>query len=365
LCLGPAPVAVHDGAPLLLGADQDDRGLRAAEGLQDPRGVLGRTREVAEPGLDRPRQLDRRRHQDRGRERVVLGLADEVERHVSRVRGVVGEDRDLRGAGLGVDAHGPADEPLRGRDEDVPRAGDDVDGLAQRLAVLGLTAGRPVGEHPDGLATAGGVDLVDAEQCACREDRRVRQPTVVRLGRGGDGQAGDTGLLRGDDVHDDGRGVDRATARHVEADPPDGDPPLFHDGTGRDRRRVLGGDLVGVDRAHAPDRLGEARPHGGVEGVERLGERGRRDTQMLRTHPVEALGQVPQRGGAAGLDVVEDRGDGRDGLLHPDLGAREHPEQLRAGQVAPAKVDALDHVPSLGGGLATPDRRPAGGHPSP
>ena len=42
--------------------------------------------------------------EDGGGQRVVLGLADQVGGDVHRVGGVVGEDRDLGGAGLGVDA---------------------------------------------------------------------------------------------------------------------------------------------------------------------------------------------------------------------------------------------------------------------
>ena len=58
----------------------------------------------------------------RGGERVVLGLADEVGRDVVGVGGVVGEDRDLGGAGLGVDADEALEQALGGDDPDVARA---------------------------------------------------------------------------------------------------------------------------------------------------------------------------------------------------------------------------------------------------
>ena len=54
--------------------------------------------------LDRVGELDGVGDQDGGGERVVLGLADQVGGDVHRVGGGVGEDRDLGGAGLGVDA---------------------------------------------------------------------------------------------------------------------------------------------------------------------------------------------------------------------------------------------------------------------
>ena len=42
-----------------------------------------------------------------------------------------------------------------------------------------------VGEHRDRLGAADGVHLVDAEQRAGGQDRRVRQPAVLALRRGG------------------------------------------------------------------------------------------------------------------------------------------------------------------------------------
>jgi hypothetical protein len=64
---------------------------------------------AGELGHDRVGQRDARVGDEHRRgERVVLGLADQVGGDVGGVGGVVGEDRDLGGPGLGVDAdHGP------------------------------------------------------------------------------------------------------------------------------------------------------------------------------------------------------------------------------------------------------------------
>ena len=60
--------------------------------------------------------------QQAGGERVVLGLREQVGGEVDRVSRRVGEDRDLRRAGLGVDADHAAHQPLGRRDVDVARA---------------------------------------------------------------------------------------------------------------------------------------------------------------------------------------------------------------------------------------------------
>ena len=65
--------------------------------------------------------------EDGGRQRVVLGLADQVGGDVRRVGGVVGEDRDLGRAGLGVDADPSLEEPLGGDHVDVAGTGHQVD----------------------------------------------------------------------------------------------------------------------------------------------------------------------------------------------------------------------------------------------
>ena len=128
-------------------------------------------------GLDLVGQPLRRRDQHAGGQRVVLGLADQVGGDVRRVGGVVGEDRDLGRPGLGVDADHALEQPLGGDGVDVAGPGDQVDPAAGSGAV---------GEHRDRLGAADGVHLVDPEQRAGGQDRRVRQPAVLPLRRRGE-----------------------------------------------------------------------------------------------------------------------------------------------------------------------------------
>ena len=126
------------------------------------------------------------------------------------VGGVVGEDRDLGRAGLGVGADGAPEQPFGRGDVDVARAGDEVG----RCAVGGA-----VGEHRDRLRAAGRVHLVDAEQRAGGEHGRVRQAAVLGLRRRGHRDLADPGHLGRDDVHDHGGRVGDQPAGHVDARP--------------------------------------------------------------------------------------------------------------------------------------------------
>ena len=130
------------------------------------------------------------------------------------------------GPGLGVDADAALEQPLGGGDVDVAGPGDELAGRA----LLGA-----VGEHRDRLGAAGRVHLVDAEQRAGGEDRRVRQAAELAA-CGGEATASDVDarLLRGHDVHHDGRRVDGPAARDVQADPLDRHPPLGDGAAGHD-----------------------------------------------------------------------------------------------------------------------------------
>lgn len=130
----------------------------------------------------------------------MLGLAHEVGRHVVGVGGVVGEDRDLGGAGLGIDADEPLEQSLGGDDPDVARPRDERHRVAHDLltvdvAPLRVVVDEAVREHRDRLGAADGIHLVDAEQGARREDRRVgvagELADVLALRRRGDGQRAD------------------------------------------------------------------------------------------------------------------------------------------------------------------------------
>ncbi len=202
--------------------DQHVRGLAGQRGL-DALAVPCRGDLLAELDVDRVEQLDARRDQQAGGERVVLGLRDEVGGDEGGDGGVVGQDADLGRAGLGVDAAAALHQALGRGDVDVARAGDDVD----RAAVL-----RAVREHRDGLRAADRPHLVDAEQRARRQHDRVRQ--AVGLRRAGDGQAADARDQRRHDVHDHAARVGDPPARDVQPDPAHRHPAL---GDRRARRR--------------------------------------------------------------------------------------------------------------------------------
>ena len=159
--------------------DQDDARLRPLECLAHALGVEGDVVPGLDLAVDRICEQLRVRDEDAGGVRVVLGLADEVVGDVHRVGGLVGEDGDLGGAGLGVDAHDAAAQPLGGGDVDVAGAGDHVDGL-EGLAIGVLPS---VGEERDGLRAADGPDLVHSEERTRGEDGRVRPSAEVGLRR--------------------------------------------------------------------------------------------------------------------------------------------------------------------------------------
>ena len=85
--------------------DEDDRRTAVpASASADPLDVLGGGDLAGQLLLDGVGQLVAVGDQHGGGQRVVLGLADQVGGDVLGVGGVVGEDRDLGRAGLGVDA---------------------------------------------------------------------------------------------------------------------------------------------------------------------------------------------------------------------------------------------------------------------
>ena len=284
-------------------------------------------------------------HQHRGGERVVLGLGDQVGGDVVGVGRAVGEDRDLGRSRLGVDPDDPAHEALGGGDVDVARTGDDVDRLAERLAVHVVGAGRTVGEHPDRLRAADGVHLVDAEERAGGEHDRVGQAALVLLRRRRHGQRADAGRLRGDDVHDDRRRVHRQPARDVQPDATDRDPPLPDLRAGCELDGEVGGPLGTVHLADAPDGLLERRPDLRVEHPDRGSDHVRGHPQVLRADAVEPLGEVTQLRGPMRADGRKDGRDDLGGVLDVDLRTGELLQELTTRQGATAQVDAGDHVP--------------------
>ena len=215
----------------------------------------------------------------------MLGLADQVVGDGDGVRRVVGQHRDLGGAGFGVDADDAVDHALGGSDEDVARPGDDVDGFE----VLPVIA---VGQQGDGLGAADRPDLVDAEQVAGREDGRVRQATEIGLRRGRHDQAGGAGLLRRDDVHEHAGGIDGLAAGDVQADALDRQEHLGDGGAVGQRGGVRLGLLLRVHLTDAGDRFLERVNDLLIERVDGAGDLLRRDPHGGRTDLVEALAVI-------------------------------------------------------------------------
>ena len=328
-------VGVDDTKTCLEVVHQHDRRLLACEGRADPLGVFRCGGLRFELVLDGVRKLQVGGDEDGRGDRVVLGLADQVSGEDRGAGGDVGEDRDLGGAGLGVDGDPAAEQALRGDDVDVAGAGD------HRRLGTGL---RAKGEHRDRLRAADGIDLVDAEHRAGREDPVVRQAAVVALRRAGDGDRGNAGRLRGHDVHDDAADERREPAGDVQADPLHRHPPLGDRAAVDDLRRGVRAPLVVVDLACALDGDLEGCAYVGVECVQRIRERCRGDAQGRRTYPVEPLPQVEQRLVTPDPDVLDDRAYGFQRGLDVQPGAGQHGREVDRGQVRTAQVDAPNHA---------------------
>ncbi len=250
------------------------------------------------------------------------------------IRGVVGEDRDLGRAGLGVHPDQAAQQPLRRGHVDVARPGHDVHRRA---------AGRPMGEHRDRLSSARGVDLVHAQQRAGGEDHRMRQATELRLRRRRQREGADPGLLRRHNVHHHAARVGDPSARHVEADPLHRNPALRHPGP---RRHVDGHRFAALRPMHEPgppDRLLQRVPHLRVEAVQRVGQRVGGNPHRARPHPVETLPRVEDRGIPPVAYVVADRTDRLQRGVDVQRGAGQQPAQLRRRRQASTQVELSQH----------------------
>ena len=237
------------------------------------------------------------------------------------------------GPGLGVDADDALEQPL-GRDGvDVAGTGHQVD-LAARAGA--------VGEHRDRLGAADGVHLVDAEQRAGRQDRRVRQPGAL-LRRRGQRDRLDAGDLGRDDVHDHAGHERRDAAGDVEPDPLDRHHPLADRAAGHD----LGGDvLLELGLAGGPqpaDGLLEPGADRRVELLESAPRAPRRGRRCRSARPGRtSAGVLGDRLDPAMTHGVADRPDDVEGGLDVERGTGHHGAVVRDG-LAP-EVDTADHA---------------------
>ena len=324
--------------------------------------MLGRADLVVKRRVDRLGELLTVGDQHAGGHGVVLGLADQVGRDERGISRAIGDDRDLGGPGLGIDADGALQIALGRGNIDVARAGDEVD----RAALP-----RAVGEHRESLRATGGVDLVDPEQAAGRQDRGVRQSAELGVGRTGEGDARHARHLGWHGVHDDGADQRRQAARNVEADALHRDDAALDGGAGRNigDEGVLELGLAGL--AQPADGFLETGADVGRERVERSRDRVERDAELRRAYAVEAFACVEHGIGAPCLDVLTDRSDGGQRVLDIDLGARygSAVDQLpfvgsgfESSQVKTSHHDAksTDGLPWTGGRQQEAHRRNAG-----
>ena len=297
----------------------------------------------------------------------MLGLADEVGRDVTCVRGGIGEDRDLGRARLGIDADQALEEPLGSCHIDVAGTGHQGDRLAVigRVCRLLTLAGRlteAVGEASDGLGPTHRIDLIDPEQGTGREDRRVWPAVVVLLGRGRDGEGAHLRELGRDDIHDDAARIDREAAGDVETHPIHGDPALGDRASRDDLGDGLRAALVGVHEAGPPDRLLERGSDRRVQGLQCVGNDLGRDPEVRWAHAVEALSGRVEGLGAALTDVLADGAHRLQGRLDVELGPRQGGAELPERGLAATQVEHGEHVLQSKEGVS-PLGRPS--HPRP
>jgi hypothetical protein len=193
----------------------------------------------------------------------VLSLSDEIGSDIGSWRGVVGEHCDLGRAGLCIGTDDPPDEPLRRRHIDVAGAGHQI----HPVALLGA-----VGEHRDGLGTAHGVNLVDAEKGAGREDRRMRQAAMLSAGRRSDGDRADSGDLGRHDIHHHAGRISDKTTGDIEPHPANRQPALGHDTAGSNVNGGFGGSLRIMHSAGATRGLLERDPQRRIQRGQRVVE---------------------------------------------------------------------------------------------
>ena len=142
----------------------------------------------------------------------MFGLTEQVGGHPLRVGGLVGEHRDLGGAGEQVDADPAEQLPLGLGDEGVARTDEHVD---RRLAE------QPERHGAERLHAADGEHPVGAGQVGAVEHGRVRAVLARRRGAREDGR--DAGGLGDADGHERARQQREAAGGQVGADAADRD----------------------------------------------------------------------------------------------------------------------------------------------
>ena len=278
-------VGVHDVQPLGQVIDHDDRGLGAGQRGGHALRVFGQRNLLLQLALDALGQGLRIRDQHACRQGVVLGLADQVGRHVARLGALVCQHEYLGGTRLGVDADHAPQQPLGRYAVDVGWPCHEVDRFAGLALVL-----EAEGEHGHRAGSTCGVDLLDAQECAGTEDRGVREPAVLALGWTGQCERCHASHLGGHDVHQHRGDQGCRGTGNIEADPPDGYVAAGHTSASREYGLHVFRELSLASRAKPRHRLLDAATDLGVETVQR-GSKG-----------------VPGHPYPGDLDTVEHRG---------------------------------------------------------
>ena len=258
----------------------------------------------------------------------MLCLTEQVGGDDHGVGRLVGDDQDLRRAGDEVDAD-LAEQPALGLDDvRVARADEEV----HRVDRL-----RPERERRERLDAAEDVDLVGAREVH-RGDRGVRDPAVERRRAGRD--ALDAGDLRRDDAHVRGRDHRVAAAGHVRADARDGNVPVAEPDAGKRLDLEVGHrrPLRLRERPHLLLAERDVVQHLVGNALEARGDLVGSQPEALRLPAVEA-GRVPPDGG------VSVRRDGRDDLVD-DL--RDGAVVVRAVMAARGGLQRLQGVSFVG-----------------
>ena len=251
-------------------------------------------------------------------ERVVLRLGHEVRGDHGGLGRGVREHAHLRGAGDHVDADIARDQALGSGDVGVAGPGH----LLHPRDRLGA-----VRERRYGLRPADGVDLVHAAHLGRGE--RVGGDGAgprrgVALRRRDHDHAAHPGDLGGDGVHEDGRGVLRAAARHVDARRRHRRHLHAEHGAVGARGEPALPDLAFVEVADLRGGLLERGQEGGVEPLERRVDLHVGQAEVRHVHAVELAAEAAQGLVPAGAHLVDDPlGRSRDVRRHGAL-AREH-----------------------------------------
>ena len=157
----------------------------------------------------------RSRHQNGRSHLVVLGLGQEVCRHVAGISRLIAEHHDFGRTGHGIDGNRTEHGLFRQGHEDIARAHNLVH-LRNRLCAKG-----------HGCNGLGSADLEDPVRPGLRCGNQSRSSHLALFVAGGaHDDIGYPGHLGRNDIHEDGRRIDGLAAGHIDTGPLHGNDPL-------------------------------------------------------------------------------------------------------------------------------------------